>query len=178
MIPLITPPEGAGMREIIRNAGNFLRIIAKYFARKWLPGTSSNIFPSSYYNCKTRKSGRVPQVISLVLFSDSIDKLFLLDWQIILPPDISAVFCVLSEKPYRPGRVRKDAPFCIAKPLARPVVQKSLRRWERKKNSLCYNKRAVCQLHKRSKGRTFKMGLNDINSLSHTKVQFTRDYTG
>lgn len=39
----------------------------------------------------------------------------------------------------------------------------------RKKNTLCYNKRAVCQLHKNSKGRTFKMGLNDNNSLSHTK---------
>ena len=75
------------MREIIRNAGDFQRIIAKYFARQWLPGTSSNSLPSSYYNCKTRKSGRVPRVISLILFSGSIDKLFLLDWQIILPPD-------------------------------------------------------------------------------------------
>lgn len=75
------------MREIIRNAGDFPRIIAKYFARQWLPGTSSNTLPSSYYNCKTRKSGWVPPVISLILFSGSIDKLFLLDWQIILPLD-------------------------------------------------------------------------------------------
>ena len=76
------------MRGNIRNASDFQRIIAKYFARQWLPGTSSNTFPSSYYDCKTRKSGRVPQAISQFLFSGSIDKLFLLDWQIILPPDI------------------------------------------------------------------------------------------
>ena len=88
------------MRKIIRNASDFLRIIEKYFARQWLPGTSSNTFPSSYYDCKTRKSGRVPQAISLILFSGSIDKLFLLDWQIILPPDRSFVLgqIILSKK--------------------------------------------------------------------------------
>ena len=75
------------MRKIIRNASDFPRIIAKYFARQWLPGTSLYPFNSSYYDCKTRKNGWVPQAISQFLFSGSIDKLFLLDWQIILPPD-------------------------------------------------------------------------------------------
>jgi putative transposase len=48
------------------------------------------------------------------------------------------------------------------------VVQKSLSDKEGK-NSFCYSREAVCQLHSKSKRRTFKMSLNDINSLSHTK---------
>ena len=42
------------------------------------------------------------------------------------------------------------------KPLVRRVVQKSLSDKEDIKNSFCYSKSAVCQLHKNSKRRTFR----------------------
>ncbi len=40
------------------------------------------------------------------------------------------------------------------------------------KNSFCLNKRAVWQLHLKSKRRAFRMSLNDINSLSHAKWNY------
>ena len=49
------------------------------------------------------------------------------------------------------------------------MVRESLSDEEEIKNSFCYKEGAVCQLHEKSKRRTFRMSLNDINSLSHTK---------
>ena len=46
--------------------------------------------------------------------------------------------------------------FVSRKPLVRRVVQKSLSDKEDIKNSFCYSKSAVCQLHKNSKRRTFR----------------------
>ena len=46
------------------------------------------------------------------------------------------------------------------------VQKKTIVDTAERKNSLCYNGSAVCQLHKPSKGRSF--GVNDVNSLSHT----------
>ena len=39
----------------------------------------------------------------------------------------------------------------------------------RKENSFAYNKGAVCQLQQKIQREVIQMGLNDINSLSHTK---------
>ena len=47
------------------------------------------------------------------------------------------------------------------------------------KKSLCFRiKLRFANCRKKKQGEEIQMGLNDINSLLHTKVQFTRDYTG
>ena len=59
--------------------------------------------------------------------------------------------------------------FVYQKPLAGRVVQKSLSEEEEIKTPFAIMKMRSANCTQRSKRRTFRMSLNDINSLSHTK---------